>query len=43
MQTYSEVIQFLFSQYPIYQNKGVKAYKPDLSNIIKLCEQKGVQ
>ena len=38
MQTYSEVIQFLFSQYPIYQNKGVKAYKPDLSNIIKLCE-----
>lgn len=38
MKTYEEVIEYLFQQYPIYQNKGVKAYKPDLSNITKLCE-----
>lgn len=38
MKTYNEVIKYLFDQYPIYQNKGLKAYKPDLSNITKLCE-----
>ena len=38
MKTYQEVIAFLYEQYPTYQNKGINAYKPDLSNIIKLCE-----
>ena len=38
MKTYNQVIEYLFKQYPIYQNKGIKAYKPDLSNITKLCE-----
>ena len=38
MKTYNEVIKFLFEQYPIYQNKGINAYKPDLSNITRLCE-----
>jgi len=38
MKTYSEVITFLFKQYPNYQNKGAKAYKPDLSNITALSK-----
>jgi dihydrofolate synthase/folylpolyglutamate synthase len=38
MKTYNQVIEYLFKQYPIYQNKGIKAYKPDLSNITNLCE-----
>ena len=38
MKTYNEVIKFLFEQYPIYQNNGINAYKPDLSNITRLCE-----
>ena len=38
MKTYSEVIAFLFKQYPNYQNKGAKAYKPDLSNITALSK-----
>ncbi|MFL2585090.1 MAG: bifunctional folylpolyglutamate synthase/dihydrofolate synthase [Parvicellaceae bacterium] len=41
MKTYQEVIAFLYEQYPTYQNKGINAYKPDLSNIIKLCEIAG--
>ena len=38
MKTYSEVVAFLFKQYPNYQNKGAKAYKPDLSNITALSK-----
>ena len=27
MKTYEQVIEFLFNQYPIYQSKGLDAYK----------------
>ncbi len=35
---YNDIVAFLFNQYPSFQNKGQKAYKPDLSNIQQLCE-----
>ena len=34
--TYQETIQWMFQQLPMYQNKGKKAYKKDLTNIQKL-------
>jgi dihydrofolate synthase / folylpolyglutamate synthase len=34
--TYSEALEFLFSQFPSYHNIGKAAYKNDLSNIILL-------
>ena len=37
MGTYEEVIDFLFQQFPSYQNKGGKAYKVGLDNIISMC------
>ena len=41
MSTYSETINFLFSQLPQYQKIGSKAYKSDLSNIIAICDTIG--
>ena len=38
MNTYSEVIDWLFQQFPAYQNLGAGAYKPDLHNIEKLLQ-----
>ena len=35
---YNDIVAFLFNQYPSYQNKGQKAYKPDLNNIQQLCK-----
>lgn len=35
--TYQEAVHWLFSQFPVYQQIGKKAYKPDLSNTIMLC------
>ncbi len=35
---YSEAIDWLFQQFPSYQNIGKSAYKPDLGNIEQLCE-----
>lgn len=35
--TYLETIDWLFQQFPSYQNIGAAAYKPDLINIQKLC------
>lgn len=35
---YTETIDWLFNQFPSYQNIGVNAYKPDLSNIETLCK-----
>lgn len=35
---YSEAIDWLFQQFPSYQNIGKSAYKPDLGNIKQLCE-----
>jgi dihydrofolate synthase/folylpolyglutamate synthase len=34
---YSASIEWLFKQFPSYQQIGKKAYKPDLGNIIELC------
>jgi len=36
--TYKNIVEFLFKQYPSFQKKGTSAYKSDLSNIKKLCE-----
>ncbi len=35
---YLNTINWLFNQFPSYQNIGKKAYKPDLTNITTLCE-----
>tara|TARA_Y200000002_G_scaffold366629_1_gene357783 strand:+ start:12153 stop:13379 length:1227 start_codon:yes stop_codon:yes gene_type:complete len=35
---YNDIVAFLFNQYPSFQNKGKKAYKPYLSNIQQLCK-----
>lgn len=37
MKTYQETIDWLFQQFPSYQNIGANAYKPSLANIEKLC------
>jgi len=34
---YQTTIDWLFKQFPSYQEIGKKAYKPDLGNIIQLC------
>lgn len=39
MKTYQEAIDWLFSQFPAYQNIGQAAYKADLSNILSLCRE----
>ena len=39
--TYSEVLDFLFNQFPQYQKIGGGAYKPGLDNIITLCDYLG--
>ena len=36
--SYKEIVEFLYNQYPVYQKHGKKAYKPDLNNIKKICE-----
>lgn len=39
MITYSETVDWMFQQLPMYQQVGSKAYKIDLSNINKLVQQ----
>lgn len=41
MKTYQEVTDYLFSQLPMFQRVGKKAYKKDLTNIRNLCEIMG--
>ena len=36
---YQETIDYLFKKLPIYQRKGVVAYKKDIGNITKICNQ----
>lgn len=36
--SYEESIDWLFQQFPSYQAIGASAYKPDLGNILALCE-----
>ena len=35
---YKESVDWLFNQFPAYQNIGISAYKPDLDNIYYLCD-----
>lgn len=35
---YQETIQYLFSQLPMFQRVGTKAFKKDLGNIVALCQ-----
>jgi dihydrofolate synthase/folylpolyglutamate synthase len=39
--TYLETIEYLYAQLPVFQNIGIKAIKPKLTNIIALCEALG--
>lgn len=39
--SYNEAIDWLFQQFPSYQNIGGRAYKPGLENIFKLLEHFG--
>jgi dihydrofolate synthase / folylpolyglutamate synthase len=39
--TYSEALQYLYANLPIFQRVGSVAYRPDLTNTIKLCEHLG--
>ena len=41
MDDYKEIINFLYHQFPQYQQLGEKAYKKDLSNIRTLCNVLG--
>ena len=41
MKTYEEVVAFLYAQLPAYQRVGAAAYKPDIGNIVKLCDLLG--
>ncbi len=41
MQKYHEVLDYLYNQFPQYQQIGKIAYKADLSNITALCEHLG--
>ncbi|MES2588127.1 MAG: folylpolyglutamate synthase/dihydrofolate synthase family protein [Bacteroidota bacterium] len=36
--TYKESVDWLFEQFPAYQKIGVSAYKPDLGNVLALCD-----
>ncbi len=35
---YTEAVEWMFKQFPSYQNIGKNAYKPDLGNIQALCD-----
>lgn len=39
--TYEEVTSWLFGQLASYQQQGIKAYKPDLTNITAICNHLG--
>ena len=38
---YEQTLEYLYSRLPIYQNKGVTAYKADIGNISKASNQLG--
>lgn len=38
MRSYSETLDFLFSQLPMYQRVGKAAFKKDLSNTLEICK-----
>ena len=38
---YDQTLEYLFTQLPMFSRVGAAAYKPDLTNTIKLCEALG--
>jgi len=38
---YAQTLEYLFTQLPMFSRVGPAAYKPDLTNTIKLCEALG--
>ncbi len=38
MVSYNKTLEYLYSQLPMFHRIGPAAYKPDLGNILKLCE-----
>jgi dihydrofolate synthase/folylpolyglutamate synthase len=38
---YAQTLEYLFTQLPMFSRVGAAAYKPDLTNTIKLCEALG--
>ena len=41
MVAYRKILDWLYGQLPNYQKQGSKAYKPDLTNIEKICAHLG--
>lgn len=39
--TYKETLDFLFTQFPVFQNSGQSAYKPGLENALTLADMMG--
>lgn len=39
--TYQETLDYLFNALPMFQRIGAAAFKKDLSNTVKLCEELG--
>ncbi|MCZ8215875.1 MAG: bifunctional folylpolyglutamate synthase/dihydrofolate synthase, partial [Cyclobacteriaceae bacterium] len=39
--TYSEAVDYLYSNLPMFQRVGAVAYKKDLTNTLALCEALG--
>ena len=41
MRTYTEAVQYLYANLPMFQRIGAAAYKRDLANTLRLCEALG--
>lgn len=41
LKSYQESVDYLFAQLPMFHRIGAAAYKPDLGNIVALCERLG--
>jgi len=39
--SYEEAVQYLYQNLPIFQRVGASAYRPDLTNTLRLCEALG--
>jgi dihydrofolate synthase/folylpolyglutamate synthase len=39
--SYEEALHYLYTSLPVFQRDGASAYKPDLTNTLKLCEALG--
>ena len=41
IQSYEEAVQYLYQNLPIFQRVGASAYRPDLTNTLRLCDALG--